>query len=249
MILRLLRSIFMKYLSTFFFPLLTSPGPASNPTMSQHENGRHIFASARRIRSWQRSLPCFIFLFSFLPFVQPIGAEAGPPSVPVPEYSVVVDAGHGGAIVRRKDDRWDPISRKYLSSFLPGTQYTKYTEHELMLELALRVHHYLQLTQTDAGWKKFEALLKQFSPQQKFVRIKFNSYLSRKDGWKDRSLPASHPDVNAPYRLYDYPDRKTGRIQKGRISKINDQEPYLVLSLHLNPAPPGKPLICCERYL
>lgn len=167
-----------------------------------------------------------------------IAESPAPVNVPIPEYSVVVDAGHGGAIVHRRDDRWDPISRKYLSSYLTGTRYTKYTEHELMLQLALRVHHYLQLTQTDAGWKKFEELLAQFSPQEKFIRIKFNSHLSRKDGWKDRSLPDSHPDVNAPYRLYDYPDRKTGRIQKGRISQINDKEPYLVLSLHLNPAPP-----------
>ena len=182
------------------------------------------------------------FLF-FLVFCSSLFSEEKPspsPSpVPVPEYTVIVDAGHGGAIVHRKDDRWDPISRKYLTGYLPGTRYTKYTEHDLMLLLAKRVHHYLMLTQTDAGWKEFEKLLRTFSTQEKFVRIKFDSHLSRTDGWKDRSLPASHPDVNAPYRLYDYPDRKTGRIQKGRISRINDLEPYLVLSLHLNPAPPG----------
>ena len=94
-------------------------------------------------------------------------------TAPIPEYSVVVDAGHGGAIVRRADDRWDPISRKYLTSFLPGTMYTKYTEHELMLQLSKRVHHYLQLTQTDAGWKQFEGYLRKFSDQKNFVRIKF----------------------------------------------------------------------------
>lgn len=180
---------------------------------------------------------CLIWSLGFLYSHSEVRAENA--TVPIPEYSVVVDPGHGGAIVRRKDDRWDPISKKYLTAYLTGTRYTKYTEHELMLQLSRRVHHYLKLTHTDSGWKEFEGLLRVFSDQDKFVRIKFNSHLSRNDGWKDRGLPESHPDVNAPYRLYDYPDRKTGKMQKGRISEINDLEPYLVLSLHLNPAPPG----------
>lgn len=29
----------------------------------------------------------------------------------VPSYTVIVDPGHGGAPILRKDDKWDPVSR------------------------------------------------------------------------------------------------------------------------------------------
>ena len=192
------------------------------------------------LRAFQTVVSALLLLFASS--LQSQTTSKPSPAAPVetiPEYTVVVDPGHGGAIVHRKDDRWDPISRKYLTAYLTGTTYTKYTEHELMLQLARRVHHYLMLTRTEEGWNQFQKLLRVFSDQKTFKRIKFNSHLTRNDGWNNRSLPASNRNVNAPYRLYDYPDPKTGKMQKGRISQINDLEPYLVLSLHLNPAPPG----------
>jgi hypothetical protein len=54
------------------------------------------------------------------------------------------------------------------------------------------------------------------------------------------SEPIQDLQTNAPYRLYDYPDKK-GRMQEGRLSFINGKKPHLVLSLHLNPAGRGHP--------
>lgn len=157
------------------------------------------------------------------------------------EYVIVIDPGHGGARASAmRDERWDPVSGEYLSFYSPGMIYKNYTEQRVVLGLAKQLKKQLELTQTDAGWKKFEELLKSFSGQKSFERVKFKVLMTREDSWSDRNLPPTHPEVNAPYRLYDYPDpRKKGRMLPGRISFINSQKPYLVLSLHLNPAGKG----------
>ncbi len=157
-----------------------------------------------------------------------------------PSYTVVVDPGHGGAPTAGYDDKWDPVTNKYLSPYLYGMRYGKYEEHKVMLDLARRVHYYLKLTETDEGWQEFQGILKQFSDQKEFTRIRFRSVMSRDEGWEKKGLGAEHPDVNEPFRLYDFPDRKNKKkIIPGRLSYINSEKPYLVVSLHMNPAGPG----------
>ena len=157
------------------------------------------------------------------------------------EFVVVVDAGHGGArSAPKKDERWDPVSRQFLSYYAPGTSYRRYTEQAIVLGLAKRLKYYLNLTRTESGWREFRAILQAFSGQKDFERIKFKVIMTREDSWRQRNYPATHPEVNAPYRLYDYPNpRKKGDIVPGRISFINSKQPYLVISLHLNPAGKG----------
>ncbi len=139
---------------------------------------------------------------------------------------------------RQKDDKWDPVSREYLSYFYYGTAYRKYREHKLMMQLSRRVEHYLAWTKSPADWEKFEALLRKFSDQKHFERIIIDAKLSRTESYDELSAKQKKGDLNSRYRLYDFPDRQ-GRMQQGRISWINDQEPYLVVSLHMNPAGAG----------
>ncbi|MCB1164533.1 MAG: N-acetylmuramoyl-L-alanine amidase [Leptospiraceae bacterium] len=157
-----------------------------------------------------------------------------------PSYTVVIDPGHGGAPVPGNDDKWDPVTKKYLSPYLYGMRYGKYEEHQLMLDLARRVHYYLKLTESDEGWKQFQTILKQFSDQKEFTRIRLRSVMSRTEGWTASGLKADDPRVNIPFRLYDFPDRKDpSKMVPGRLSYINSEHPYLVVSLHMNPAGPG----------
>ncbi len=159
------------------------------------------------------------------------------------EYVVVIDPGHGGArYVAQEDERWDPVTGKYLSFYAPGMVFGKYSEDQVVLGLSKRLKEYLDLTQSDAGWKKFQDILKTFTDSGKFERIKFKTAMTRDKSWREGGLGASHPEVNAPFRLYDYPDPKNrAKMLQGRISYANSQRPYLIVSIHLNPAGAGHP--------
>ena len=152
------------------------------------------------------------------------------------QYIIVIDPGHGSAPSKRRDDRWDPISRRYISFSNYGSQYKDYHEHRIVMALAKKLQYFLNLSQTDWGWQRFTKYLAQFSKnqEQNFPRVMFLSYLTRKEGWEERGRPLTDPEVNAPYRMYDYPDPKhKGPMHLGRISRINHYKPQLVLSLHM----------------
>jgi hypothetical protein len=157
----------------------------------------------------------------------------------VPIYRVVLDPGHGGAPKEENDDKWDPITKKYLDNYNIGMRYKNYYEYKIVLQIAKKIYQYLKFTETEEGWKKFEWILKQFSDQKVFKRIIIKTYLTRTNNWEDRGIPASHKRVNDPYRLYDFPNGK--KISHGRISYINSLKPHLVVSIHLNPGGPGHP--------
>lgn len=173
-------------------------------------------------------LPLFAFLF----FSACMPAHALPGEIPV-----LLDPGHGGAVVRRKDDKWDPITKQYLDYYLSGMMYGQLTEQEVVLDLSLRVKKYLELTRSDDGWAEFEKILRLFSPGERFERVRFRVDMAREDAWDKRGKSIEDPDVNAPYRMYDFP-RSPGsdKMEMGRFSYINSRKPYLVLALHLNPA-------------
>ena len=151
-------------------------------------------------------------------------------------YTIVVDPGHGGAPGMQKVDKWDPVTQKYLSRFLYGGVYKSIHEHKIMLDLAKRVHYYLNLSQSDAGWEKFSRILTKFSGKQNHQRVRFEAHLTRTNSYTDFQYPKGDPRSYEPYLLYDYPDRKSHRIKKGRISYINELKPSLVVSLHTTPA-------------
>lgn len=154
----------------------------------------------------------------------------------------MLDPGHGGAIVTRRDDKWDPVTGKYLDFYLSGMMYGQMTEHEVVLDLSLKVRKYLELTRSEEGWAEFEKILRVFSPQEKFERIVFRVDMAREDNYIMRGKKPSDPDVNAPYRMYDFPSSPgSSRMEMGRFSYINSKKPYLVLALHLNPAEGANP--------
>ena len=168
-----------------------------------------------------------------------------------PEYRLIIDPGHGGANIIKngkflKSDRWDPVTRRYISYYLSGMRTKSHSEHLVVLALAKRLDYYLKLTQTSWGWKQFEKILRRFGrpvkDQQnidpKFKRIILNAKMTRTDSWNMRHNKNSDPEVNAPYRMYDYPDQR-GRLRMGRLSFINQNRPELVVSLHMTPAGKG----------
>ncbi len=156
-----------------------------------------------------------------------------------PTYPIVIDPGHGSATVGYKDERWDPITNSYLSFTNYGSQYKNYHEHEIVLELSKKLKYYLDLTNTNWGWKRFRSYLSQFSKNKNnFSRVHFTSSLTRNESWKERGLPKANPRLNDPYRMYDYPTNpqnptKKTRLHLGRLSRINHKKPYLVVSLHM----------------
>ncbi|MCB1308158.1 MAG: N-acetylmuramoyl-L-alanine amidase [Leptospiraceae bacterium] len=163
---------------------------------------------------------------------------------PAPQYTVVLDPGHGGAPLRRPDDKWDVVTGKYLSYYAPGMTARDENgrllhEHLVTLDLARAVKQYLDWTHSDQGWRKFSELLNEFSDQNTYERIVIDARMSRKDSWNHRFRSTEHPEVNAPYRLYDFPDPESGKMRNGRISFINRLQPHLVVSLHTNPAGAG----------
>ena len=169
---------------------------------------------------------------------------------------VIIDPGHGGINPRDthgviKSDRWDDLTQQYRSYFGEGMQAGHYREAEVVFPLALRVSQILNWTQHPIGWYRFRRLLAAVSPQQSFPRVLFHSRLTRKEGvtpdrfahfsfWQSGNLPAKkqNASINDEYRIYDYRDMR-GRLAPGRLSKINQFAPSLVLSLHLTPGGSG----------
>jgi hypothetical protein len=159
----------------------------------------------------------------------------------IPEYQVVIDPGHGGYSFKKQDDKWDPVTKKYLDFYTSGMKYGNYEEHYLMMLLAREISKRLQLTSTDEGWNQFKNILKKFTDSDNLPRINLKSVMTRTESWSER-YETPPEDVNDPYRLYDFPDRTNNkRIKPGRISFINAAKAHLVLSLHMTPGGRGHP--------
>lgn len=157
-----------------------------------------------------------------------------------PRYTVVIDPGHGGtnqSPYEEFGDKFDPISGKFLEKYKPGATDKNRVEREIALELSKELKKVLDLTQTEVGFKEFQKIAAKYS-KTKLKPILFDSQLTREDDysmftWKEGE------DQNHKYRLYDFPDKKTGKKVLGRLSLINQAKPYLVVSIHLNPSYPG----------
>ncbi|MCB1157198.1 MAG: N-acetylmuramoyl-L-alanine amidase [Leptospiraceae bacterium] len=156
-------------------------------------------------------------------------------SAPIKQYKIVIDPGHGGSKqipYEMYGDKYDIVTGKYLENYKSGAQFHDRTEMEIVMDLAREVQYILDLTRTKRGFRKFKSYIKLFS-RSDAPWIILHSTLSRSDNFTDRNF-REKDDKNAPYRMYDYPDFKTGILQKGRISKINEEKPELVVSLHIN---------------
>jgi hypothetical protein len=152
-------------------------------------------------------------------------------------YRVVIDPGHGGFSLVPKikhGDRYDSLSKKYLSNYSAGTNYGKFEERIITYSIAAKVKAILDLTSQDSSFRQFKEILKKFTDNNP-ERIIIQTNLSR--GQLLEISDADSEDPNADYRLFDYVD-KAGNRKPGRISFINTFKPHLVLSLHCDSQAP-----------
>ncbi|UPY78823.1 N-acetylmuramoyl-L-alanine amidase [Leptospira weilii] len=159
------------------------------------------------------------------------------PLSPLKIFKVVIDPGHGGLDLKPKEDhgdKYDPISGKYLELYKAGASFKERKERTIVLELAKELKEVLDLTKTEEGFKTFRSYMKSFT-NDNIPWIQIDSVMTHNENAEEREFSSSE-DPNAPYRLFDYPDKKTKKIQQGRISFINTEKPNLVVSLHLNPS-------------
>jgi N-acetylmuramoyl-L-alanine amidase len=156
-----------------------------------------------------------------------------------PLYRVVIDPGHGGAFLfdkKKHGDKFDMIMAEYLDHYAEGAVYKGIYEHKLMYNIALRTIDLLSYCSKDGDFEKFKTILKKYT-EGTIKKIYIDTLISRENSLTEDQIKKSD-DPNAPYRLYDFPDSK-GNMIKGRISKINEFRPHLVVSLHCaQTAPP-----------
>ncbi|HMV43757.1 MAG TPA: N-acetylmuramoyl-L-alanine amidase [Leptospiraceae bacterium] len=158
-------------------------------------------------------------------------------SDPIRKYKIVIDPGHGGVKQEPLEifgDKYDTITRRFLENYKDGASYAKAnrTEMEIVLGVGKELKEILDLTKTKKGFQKFKSYVKLFSDSE-VPWIKIDSVMTRTDSYKDRNYREKE-DKNQLYRLYDFPDFKTGKNRLGRISQINKEKPQLVVSLHIN---------------
>lgn len=176
-----------------------------------------------------KKIKFIIYSSIFLLFSSP--GQAGP----IRTYKIILDPGHGGTKqvpYELYGDKYDVIRDKYLENYKSGAGNGSRTEMEIVMDIARETQYYLDLTKTQKGFRKFRTYLKKYT-RSKTPWIQLYSKLSRKDCYADRRY-REKDDKNADYRLYDYKDFRTGKHKLGRISRINKEKPYLVVSLHVN---------------
>lgn len=150
-----------------------------------------------------------------------------------PVFRVVLDPGHGGigsTNIERFGDRFDLLSKAYLSPFAEGASHRGLWEHALVYEIALKAKSLLDYCAPGGDFSKFREILSRYcdgEPQQ----ILIETSLSRGDS-RNREDISGRNDPNADFRLYDFPG-VDGTILPARISRINAKKPHLVVCLHM----------------
>ncbi|MEM7179845.1 MAG: N-acetylmuramoyl-L-alanine amidase [Spirochaetota bacterium] len=156
-------------------------------------------------------------------------------SAPIRSYKIVIDPGHGGTKqvpYELYGDKYDEMQGKYLENYKSGASSRTRTEMEIVMDIAREVQYLLDLTKTQRGFRKFRARIKKYS-RAKASWLQLHSVLSRRDNYADRRY-REKDDKNADFRLYDFRDFHIGKHRTGRISRINAEKPYLIVSLHIN---------------
>lgn len=150
-------------------------------------------------------------------------------------YTVVLDPGHGGRYMSPESvygDKWDPVRGEYLDRYRHGAYMKGIWESEVMYAMAVDARNLLRYTLDEDKHERFKAILKKYTGKAPEKIEPVRALLSRENNYHTRYLSVQK-DPNAPYRLYDFPDIETGEMRKGTISRINEMQPNLVVSLHL----------------
>lgn len=150
----------------------------------------------------------------------------------IPVYRVMLDPGHGGFRLSETDthgDRYDRLSGEYLEHYREGAAEGNLEEHAIVYAVAEKVRDLLALCGPHGDFSSFRAILARYTDAET-PRIIIETGMSRPDS-RNRDELRKLPDPNAAFREFDYP-APDGSTRPGRISRINQFKPHLVVSLH-----------------
>lgn len=188
-----------------------------------------IFKNMRKKRIF------IIFILILLAFIPDKNIEENE----FPLFRVVIDPGHGGVFLhdrKKHGDRYDMITAEYLDDYTEGANYKGIYERNVVYSIAQKTVYLLSYCSKNGDFEQFKKILKKYT-ESSIKKVYIETILSRAESVTDDKIQNSS-DPNADYRLYDFPG-PDGEMMKGRISKINEYRPHLVVSLHLaKSAPP-----------
>ncbi|MBN2158049.1 MAG: N-acetylmuramoyl-L-alanine amidase [Spirochaetes bacterium] len=133
-------------------------------------------------------------------------------------------------------DRYDTVSGRYLDYYKEGAARGRLHERVIVYNIAKKTEKLLKLLAPGGNRKRFFNILEKYSEDNP-PQITVLPYMSRGRSITD-SEAEGKKDPNAPFRMFDYPDCE-GNMQQGRMSRINELRPHLVVSLHLARAGPS----------
>jgi len=175
-----------------------------------------------------------LFILTLLAFIPDKNIEENE----FPLFRIVIDPGHGGVFLqdrKKHGDRFDMVTAEYLDDFAEGANYKGIYEREIVYNIALKTVHLLSYCSKEGDFEQFKKILKKYTDSN-VKKIYIETILSRPESIKEEKIQ-NNSDPNADFRLYDFPG-PDGNMIKGRISKINDFKPHLVVSLHLAKSAP-----------
>lgn len=150
-------------------------------------------------------------------------------------YRVVLDPGHGGKKISPQSiygDKYDPAIGRYLDIFRPGAYYNGLHEYQEVYAIAEKVRDLLELTHSAKGRKEFHQILLKYDRHADKPEEPIEVFISRPPGYTQLYHEIKE-DLNALYRLYDYPHIDSKELMPGTLSRINAYRPHLVVSMHL----------------
>jgi len=200
---------------------------------STRRNPGFLFPSIMQSESWPMSFRFLLSAILILTFAPQCSAQ----NVPV----VVLDPGHGGRVsspLAVYGDKYDAITGKYQDKFRPGAYYKGIWENEAMYDIVFRAREILNLTLEEETQPEFEKILSRYGKASGGIKP-VQAHLSREQSAPDIYFDI-RKDLNAPYRLFDYPDIETEKHNLGTISRINALKPQLVVSVHLTASEGGR---------
>lgn len=162
------------------------------------------------------------------------------PEYEFPVYRIVIDPGHGGVSKKPREkygDRYDPVTGKYLDDFKEGAARGKLWEHKIVYQIGKKAMDLLRYCAPGEDFEKFKKIIEKYHKGE-VKRIYIMSMLSRGKSIT-RKDARKMKEPNGEFRLFDYPG-KDGKMKKGRISRINEFRPQLVVSLHLAGSAPRR---------
>lgn len=167
-------------------------------------------------------------------------------------YRVALDPGHGGLSllpISKHGDRYSLLKKQYIDPYREGAHYKGISEHIVTYSIIDKVQNLLNLTRSTDGFQEFSTILKKYG-KTVTERIEIIPFISRNNS-ENRKYIRKKSDPNDNFRIFDYPD-KMGKIQPGRISRINAFKPHLLVVLHCDIYAPrdhlGFTSIICPSY-